>query len=197
MDGGKFVMAFKDTKDMDFDYFDLYLYYDESSPSSLRWKVDVSDKIKADSVAGSISFHSYWKVVLHGKNWAGHRIVYLLNHKSILTNMTIDHLNGDRLNNNINNLKSKTFSDNMRNVKKHRDGSASGIFGVRLHTNKQGRQYAFATWHDENGKQREGIYYRVDKFPPGIALQLAMEQRQNEISRLVSIGHDYTERHGK
>lgn len=189
-------MAFKDVKDMNFDYFNSYLYYDETSPSYLRWKIDVSDKIKANSVAGCLNSHGYWRVALERKNWAGHRIVYLLNNKQISSYMTIDHVNGDRADNNINNLVLKTQHNNMRNVKKSKE-SASGIFGVRLHTNKQGRQYAFAIWHDENGKPREGKYYRIDKFPPGFALQLALEQRESEIKRLVSLGHDYTDRHGK
>jgi len=62
-----------------------------------------------------------------------HRICYYMHHG--VEPEQIDHINGVKDDNRPDNLRSVTFTENMRNVKKRADNS-SGVTGVRLLRNK-------------------------------------------------------------
>lgn len=111
--------------------------YDKSSPSCLRWAVDIIDltgrihsKARKGAVAGSISANGYWTVFTGGKGYRIHRIVFELCHnKPVPENHDVDHIDGNTLNNETSNLRVTKF--NMRNKIKAVNNS-SGITGVSL-----------------------------------------------------------------
>jgi hypothetical protein len=108
----------------------------------LRWKWR-DDRAKwwnnryAGTVAGSMSTQGYIKVGIDYKHFRSHRLAWLLVYGYWPTN-EIDHINGDKTDNRIANLREATSQENNRNVGLRKDNS-TGITGVSW--NKQCRKY--------------------------------------------------------
>jgi len=98
---------------------DNIVYYDEASPTFLRWKISHSKgKVVKDKPAGSIS--KYFRLMVNYKPVSISRIVYAINHRiDIPDNAVIDHIDGNKSNNRIENLRMCSSSENNRN-RKHR-----------------------------------------------------------------------------
>lgn len=98
------------TKHMDFDIFDSYFVYDESSPSF------ISKKCKDGSIK-PVGFKAsgYYKVNYNNSSYAAHRIVWLLHNQEIDTDSVVDHIDNDRTNNKISNLRLVSSSENSYN----------------------------------------------------------------------------------
>lgn len=97
------------------------LVYDETSPSGLRWAVDgYRSKYKAGDIAGAT--HSgrtgYYQIQVRGKKYMTHRVVFFLVHNYWPEN--VDHIDGNRLNNNISNLRGVSKRENLCNLSKAR-----------------------------------------------------------------------------
>lgn len=93
---------------------DTVLYYDETSKTCLRWKSSIHKKVK-DTEAGTLS-GVYGRVGINGRLLQIHRVVWaLFNQRDILEGMVIDHIDRDKLNNKISNLREVDSSINMRN----------------------------------------------------------------------------------
>ena len=93
-----------------------YLYYDQSSPSGLRWKVARSNRVKKDSIAGSKDKDGYYQVKVCGKVYKAHRVVWFLHHGAIPDGLEIDHKDRKRDNNKIDNLQVKSHRGNCLNT---------------------------------------------------------------------------------
>lgn len=107
--------------DMDFEEFNLRFYVDPASPSGLSYKQQNGAYGKHRRVvgdnAGYRSGHRgkyYWIVKIKSKKYLVHRIVYLLENKSISKDLTINHKDGNGLNNNTGNLEQVTQAVNSR-----------------------------------------------------------------------------------
>ncbi len=188
-------MSEANTKVMKYEDFVDYFYYDATSPSCLRWLKPTTSNIKVGDKAGVLSGSGYWQVTLKKKIYKVHRVIFLLFNKSLDSNKAVDHLNGNRTDNTIENLCEKSFANNKRNRKKSVNNK-TGINGVRIYKNKQGREYALAYWY-ANGIRYEGSYFRLDLYAEGKALELAELERNRAIQNLIETGYNYTERHGK
>jgi len=83
-----------------------------------RWKEFVN---KVNQSCG------YCQLQLAGRRVYYHRIVYILhNKKDVPEGMMLDHISGDRLNNNIDNLRVVDQRQNNQNTYKHRSGKLVG-----------------------------------------------------------------------
>lgn len=71
---------------------------------------------------------AYGYVGIDGKSYRVHRVIWLLVYGT-WPEHEIDHIDQNKLNNRIENLRPTTRSENMRNIKMHRDNS-SGYPGV-------------------------------------------------------------------
>ena len=101
---------------------------------NLYWKNDQCNrKIKSGNVAGSIDGR-YYRVTISNKHYLTHRLIYLY-HYGYLPKF-IDHIDGDKLNNNIKNLRVVTLSQNQHNRKPNKN-SSSIYKGVSWHKHKQ------------------------------------------------------------
>jgi len=96
---------------------DLF-YVDKTSPSFLKWKISITNRVKANDVAGCLTSHGYWRVTYKGKQYPVHLIVYVLTFNEYKASMTIDHIDNCPSNNNPNNLKWATKSEQNFNRRK-------------------------------------------------------------------------------
>lgn len=69
-------------------------------------------------------------IMINGKNYLIYRIIWLMYYGEPIPN-EIDHKDGDRFNNRIDNLRAATHTQNLNNVKKYRNNT-TGIKGVYM-----------------------------------------------------------------
>lgn len=97
-----------------FDWHQLFLYRDDGN---IIWKENRSQRTKAGDVAGSLTFKGYRRVevTMCGKTYsvATHRIIWEMFKGPIPNGAQIDHVDGDRSNNRIENLR---LADSKQNA---------------------------------------------------------------------------------
>lgn len=98
------------------------LAYDRSSPSGLVWRVN-RGPVRAGSVAGGRNGRGYYQVRVGGKEYRTHRLVYAIVTGTDPGEYQIDHIDGNRQNNNVLNLRKVTHADNQRNQRSQRGTS--------------------------------------------------------------------------
>lgn len=79
-------------------------------------------------VAGSIHHSGYQIIGIFGRYYMAHRLAWLIEHGEWPQSL-IDHANGDRSDNRIDNLRCADFSENRRNSKINKN-NRSGVKGV-------------------------------------------------------------------
>ena len=110
---------------------ELFDYHD----GLLIWKMRRGSS-SAGRLAGSYDGNGYIEVRVNGKNIGAHRIIYEMHFGQIPDEMDIDHINGVRHDNRIENLRAVTRSVNNLNKAKQKNNS-SGITGVRWHAQRK------------------------------------------------------------
>lgn len=101
----------------------------------LIWKVDLySNKVKG-KVAGSMHVSGYMDVQINGKKFKTHRMVWLW-HQGVFPANGLDHINGDKSDNRIENLREATTAQNAQNLRKAQSNNKSGYLGVRPFRNR-------------------------------------------------------------
>lgn len=94
----------------------------------LHWKIRPANCIRAGDVAGYKNPDGYWRVLHHKKMYLTHRIIYLMHHGELPE--FVDHINGRRDDNRIENLRVATKAQNAQNARLQRNNT-SGVKGVR------------------------------------------------------------------
>ena len=89
-----------------------FFYLSSESPSGLKWKVD-KGRVKAGDNAITAIGNGYYKGRLNQVTVYAHRVVYFLAYG--VKPEVIDHIDGDGLNNSIDNLRDGTTRQNMQN----------------------------------------------------------------------------------
>jgi hypothetical protein len=92
---------------------------------SILWKVSPGGKGRSGSEAGTFDLEGYRVIRYKGKGYKAHRIAWLLQHKEF-PNKVIDHINGDKSDNRISNLREADFVLNASNVKRPNKSTSSG-----------------------------------------------------------------------
>lgn len=199
-------MRAKGAKDTDHINWSDYFYYDEASPSGLRWATDrwsgknysVKKVSKGDPV-GTRQLTGYWATHFKMGSFKIHRIVWELCNGEIPKNCVVDHMDGDNYNNTLSNLRIVSERENNMNTKMYKNNT-TGIVGVYLDSKKDrkgvARKYFKASWMELDGKQKTKAY-SVESYGEQEAFRLACEHRAKMIKELNSQGAGYTERHGK
>ena len=103
---------------------------------SFKWLVRTSNRIKVGDEAGVINTQGYRVVSVMGKKEFLHRVAWLFSHGEVPD--CIDHINGDKLDNRILNLRNTTKAQNNKNQHLSR-GSYS--LGVSEYKTKRGIRY--------------------------------------------------------
>ncbi len=102
---------------------------------SLRYAVSVGSR-KAGAIAGTRN-SGYWQVGIDGKRMQAHRVIFALCHG--YAPEQVDHINGDKLDNRVENLRAATNAQNHWNTGL-RSTNKSGVKGV--HWNKMASKWA-------------------------------------------------------
>lgn len=105
-----------------FDYVDGKLF----------WKVCPAHKVKIGDAVGSLRPNGYWHTQINGKRYYNHRIIFLWHHGYLPTKL--DHIDGNSLNNKVENLRPATDIENACNAKVRIDNT-SGVKGVSWQKN--------------------------------------------------------------
>ena len=170
-----------------------YFYYDETSPSCLRWQYQPrragSGGAKCEhaqgSVVGWLGSTGYYEMVVEGKCRKAHRIIAAMHGLDLLERKEVDHIDRVRSNNKITNLRTVSRTLNMRNRGKSATNK-SGTRGVSLCVFKRGdKSYAnyVAHWRDASGKDRNKKF-AIIKYGEEAAKQLAIDWRVKEVSKI-------------
>lgn len=102
---------------------ELFRYED----GKLFWKIQPSRRIKAGSRAGGADPRGYRSIRLQNKNIREHRVIFVMHHG--YEPEIVDHINGDKSDNRIENLRAATKSLNVMNSKRAVTNT-SGVKGV-------------------------------------------------------------------
>jgi len=174
------------TKFIDYNKFNELLYYDETSKSCLRWKVNKGYKTKRGMEAGSQS-NNYWMVEVDGVSYCCHRIVYLLCNKTLDETLVINHIDSNRSNNKIDNLSMISISENNRQSIVHtsnalRVTNTSGINGISERRTGKNLFAAFVEYYNIFGiKKTKTFSYK--KYGKESAWKLAVDYRNSMIEK--------------
>lgn len=167
-----------------------YVYYDENSPSGLRWAVStVNGKRRAGDLAGWRGTDGYWYVQIENKTYKAHRIIVILDNQDIPEGFVVDHINLNNGDNSLSNLRVVKREVNLRNTKQYINNT-SGTKGVCY--DKKVNCWR-ACWRGVDDKAYSKSFY-VPKYGED-AKHLAIAYRNKMLQELNEYGRGYTEQH--
>lgn len=105
---------------------ELLIYDGESG--ELRWRSS-KGAAKAGNVAGTKHRRGYVNICLYGKRYGAHRVVWL-HVNGEWPKHEIDHVNGDKGDNRIENLRDITHTENTQNIRAAHGRNSCGVLGV-------------------------------------------------------------------
>jgi hypothetical protein len=97
-----------------FDYKDGHLY----------WKSDVANNVKAGSKAGCKASNGYTFVKINKIQYVSHRLIYQLHYGEIADDMYVDHINCNRSDSKIENLRLCNIYQNAQNRSLNKDNKS-------------------------------------------------------------------------
>lgn len=95
----------------------------------LRWRIKPSHNVRVGDTAGKIGSNGYRHVGFMHKRYPAHRIIWVMHFGPIPEGYEIDHINHDRADNRVENLRLVSRLDNMKN-KTSSKNNTSGVTGV-------------------------------------------------------------------
>jgi hypothetical protein len=99
----------------------------------MTWKKVLSNRTKPGALCGAnIDSKGYGRVCFDGKQYRAHRVVWALFYGEA-PDQQIDHINGNRLDNRIANLRLASNAQNSRNCRLSKNNT-SGVTGISYHS---------------------------------------------------------------
>lgn len=136
----------------------------------MTWATAKGGNIKKGDIAGCLNKRTgYYVVRLDYKLYQAHRLVWLLNNQTIDRKLVIDHIDGNKTNNSILNLRQTTKSANGYNRKEN-----SRDTGVYWRETCHGKEAI--TYHILDGK-RKARSFSVNKYGEDLAWEMACQVR--------------------
>lgn len=111
------------------------LSYDAGT-GQLMWRIDLGRKIRAGRPAGHLNRKGYLEVRIDGTTYQGHRVAWLLGTGTDPGSMYLDHINGNRSDNRLLNLRLASAAQNAQNSRRSNTPKASQYKGVTWYTRK-------------------------------------------------------------
>lgn len=146
-----------------------YSDYLEYKDGGLYWKVDRGSQKCKGQKAGTLSTTGYLRVRIRelGGSIAVHRIIFFMHHGYV--SEFVDHINCNKLDNRIENLRVATKSENLMNKEKHKNNT-TGLKNV--HFMKKSNKWFVSL--GVNGKKKYcGVYEDLE-----LAELVAIEARE-------------------
>ena len=141
----------------------------------LLYKKPPSKKFKTGDLAGYLSCGKYWKIGITKKVYRLHRVIFMMHHGYLPE--IVDHIDGNTLNNKIENLRAANQSKNQLNMSLKVDNK-SGYKNV--HWNKQRNKWAVHVRID--GKQKYlGLFANLELAD--LVAQEARDKYHKEFAR--------------
>ena len=106
-----------------------FLHYNPDT-GVFTWIKKPHARIKVGQVAGSKISNGYLQMQLKGINYYAHRLAYYMYHGVDPLEKCIDHIDGDKANNKINNLRLASNAQNCMNRVNLSINNTSGVRGV-------------------------------------------------------------------
>jgi hypothetical protein len=128
-----------------------------------------------------------------------HRIVYQLFNGLIKEDgLQIDHINGDKTDNRISNLRLVTGSTNQKNKAKQ-SNNKTGVTGVVKDVKViKGKvfEYFVALIYDHDAQKTRREHFSISKLGYDNAFKQACERRNQHMNYLTTLDAGFTDRHG-
>lgn len=174
--------------------YENYFVIDNTSPSGLSRVRGVSNgRYEKGNLGHCGHVHktgNNWTIKFKMRMVKVHRIIWELAYGEIPDNHVVDHIDGNSLNNSIENLRTVSSETNSRNrcISKN---NITGVSGVSFRKNYNCYQ---ASWMEKDKLCTKS--FSANKYGQEEAFRLACEWRQQMITELNLQGAGYTERHG-
>ena len=108
---------------------EIFEYRDDNISQPLIWKIRPAYRLKIGDIAGSLYGGRYYTVSVYYIRYKLHRLVWIYHNGDVPNGMIVDHVDGNSINNRIENLRLATPSENNRNSKIS-SKNTSGVKGV-------------------------------------------------------------------
>jgi len=153
----------------------------EYRDGSLYWKKRPGTKTRLNFKAGRIVTYPYSQkltqdviITFKRKKWKAHRLIYAWHDYSLKNNEVIDHIDGNSLNNRIENLRACTNKQNLENKRRcNVNNTSSGHLGIRKQKQKEGDKWRAHIMHNGKGIHL-GMYTNIED---AIAARVAAEKK--------------------
>ena len=164
-------------KELTFERANELLRYDAET-GKLFWKVNRGTRAKAGDEAGCKQKQKYRRIAVDSKYYLAHRICWLLYYRK-LPKYAIDHIDGNGLNNKIDNLRDVQQAVNHRN-QRMRNTNTSGVTGV--------------SWNKQKEKWQALVQVNGKLKYLGLFTDIAEAEK---VVKKFRAKHNFTERHGE
>lgn len=155
---------------------ELFIYNRETGV--IKWRKRTNNYQRKNLVAGSTSGNGYAVIDIKGKKYGAHRIAMLLSYGFCDDELEVDHINHDRYDNRLVNLRFVTRSDNCRNQSRS-SRNITGVTGVYYH--KAARKYV--------------AQIRIDRVTIYLGLFATIEEA-TEVRKAAEIKYKFNANHG-
>lgn len=111
------------------------LHY-EPATGIFTWARPTGRRTKPGDIAGSAEGRGYWAIRIETERYKAHRLAWLYQYGE-WPQGDLDHINGDRCDNRITNLREASRSTNIQNLRTAKSHNRSGFLGVILDLSKK------------------------------------------------------------
>lgn len=143
----------------------------------IRWKKKPRQGVSIGNIVGTLHHTGYWQLVLKRKTYFAHRVIWFIA-KGYWPDNQIDHIDGNKLNNAISNLREATQQQNLCNQSKPKHNT-SGYKGVTW--NKQ-----MSKWQAQIKNNKKLVYLGLyhDKWNAAVAYNEAAVKYHGPYAKL-------------
>ena len=110
--------------------FKAHVRYDRETGNLYWLKLRRGVRKSNGLLAGSVKFYGYRYISFEKKELMAHRLVYMIHYGLIGAGLEIDHIDGNKANNRIENLRAVTHQCNRQNQIRPTAGNRTGFLGV-------------------------------------------------------------------
>ena len=153
----------------------------EPDTGIFRWRVSRGG-VEAGAAAGHINNRGYIRIMVNNSPFKAHRLAWLHFH-GVWPQDQIDHINGDKRDNRIRNLRDVSASINTQNQTRPRKGNTSGFRGVSWYKRVK-------RWHAQikvNGQKQHLGYFSSPEAAHAAYLAAKLRLHPGDIRNLAEI----------